>query len=77
MTIRIEYMGFFKIDGVPSGTPVSVEPDTTIENLLDRMLVKKESRTYMVPLVNRTRKPFNHILQDNDSLFLYFPVGGG
>jgi molybdopterin converting factor small subunit len=77
MTIRLEYMGFFKIDDVPSGSMVECEPGTTIGAMLDRLRVKQESRKYMVPLVNRVRQPFDHPLQDGESVFLYFPVGGG
>jgi len=77
MTIRLEYMGFFKIDGVPSGSELEFTPGTTIEALLDILHVKKESRKFMVPLVTRTRQPFEYQLNDGESLFLYFPVGGG
>jgi hypothetical protein len=77
MNIHLEYMGFFKIDGVPSGSEVECSPGTTIDALLDRLLVKKESRKFMVPLVNRVRQAFEHQLQDGESIFLYFPVGGG
>ena len=77
MNIRLEYMGFFKIDGVPSGSVVEFAPGTTIDALLDRLLVKQESRKFMVPLVNRVRQPFDHPLADGESIFLYFPVGGG
>ena len=77
MTIRIEYMGFFKIDGTPNGSDLQAEAGTTVDALLDRLAVKRDHRKYLVPLVNRERKTFDHELQDGDVLFLYFPVGGG
>lgn len=77
MQITIEYMGFFRIDGVPSNSVVEVEPDTTVSELLDRLDVKPEHRTYIRPIVNQTRRSFEYTLQDKDHLFLYFPIGGG
>jgi molybdopterin converting factor small subunit len=77
MNIHLEYMGFFKIDGVPSGSEVECVPGTTISAMLDRLRVKQQSREFMVPLVNRVRQPFDHPLQDGETVFLYFPVGGG
>ena len=77
MTVCLEYMGFFKIEGVPSGTALTMAPDTTVEALLDRLAVKQSHRKYLVPLVNRERKAFDFRLRDGDVLFLYFPVGGG
>ncbi len=77
MTIRLEYMGFFKIENAPSNSTVEVPSQTTVDAFLDRLLVKKDARKFMVPLINRERKPFDYVLNDGDSLFLYFPVGGG
>ena len=77
MKIIIEYMGFFKIKDVPSKSEIEVDPDTSIEELLDRLEVKKEHRKFLVPLVQRQRKTLDYQLQDGDDLFLYYPVGGG
>lgn len=77
MKILIEYMGFFKIKDVPSKSEIEVEPDTSIEELLDQLDVKKEHRKYLTPLVQRKRQKLDYQLQDGDQLFLYYPVGGG
>lgn len=77
MKITIEYMGFFKIENVPSRSELEIEPGTTVTDLLDDLQVKKESRRYMIPLINRQRRGFETPLGDGDHLFLYFPVGGG
>ncbi|HDQ14521.1 MAG TPA: hypothetical protein ENN41_06880 [Sediminispirochaeta sp.] len=77
MKITIEYMGFFSIKDVPSNSELEIERRTTISTLLDDLGVKKEHRKYLVPLVDRQRKDFDYPLQDGQSLFLYFPVGGG
>ncbi len=77
MNITLEYMGFFRVEDVPSGSTVEVEEGSTIDQLLDRLGVEKAHRTYLRPLVQQERKSFDYILQDGDSLFLYFPVGGG
>jgi len=77
MTITLEYMGFFKIEDVPSRTRIEIDTGSTVESLLDGLHVKKEHRAHMVPLINRQRRTFDSILQDGDNLFLYFPVGGG
>ena len=77
MKVTIEYMGFFKIEDVPSRSELEVEGGTTVTDLLDHLQVKKESRKYMIPLINRQRRGFETALGDGDHLFLYFPVGGG
>lgn len=75
--VTIEYMGFFHIEGVPSNTVLDLPEGLTVDQLLDRLEVKAQDRTYLVPLINRQRKTLATQLQDGDSLFLYYPVGGG
>ena len=77
MQITIEYMGFFRIEGVPNNSKLEIEPATTVTQLLDQLQVKPEHRTYLKPIVNRERRSFDYPLQDGDNLFLYFPIGGG
>ena len=77
MKVTIEYMGFFKIENVPSRTVLETKQNTTVGELLDTLQVKKEHRNHMVPLINRKRRTFDTPLADGDKLFLYFPVGGG
>ena len=77
MTIRLEYMGFFRIEHVPSGSEIKVSEGTCIDDLLDELGVQRQHRTYMRPIVRSERKPFTYQLQEGDDLFLYFPVGGG
>ncbi len=77
MKITIEYMGFFRIEDVPSNSTIEVEPHTTVSGLLDNLKVKPEHRTYIRPIVNREKKSFEYTLQEGDNLFLYFPIGGG
>ncbi len=75
--VTIEYMGFFQIEGVPSNTVLEIPEGLTVDQLLDRLEVKKQDRTYLVPLINRQRKTLSTQLCHGDSLFLYYPVGGG
>ncbi len=77
MHITIEYMGFFRIEGVPSNSTIEVQPGLTITQLLDTLKVKPEHRTYIRPIVNRKKESFDYTLKDGDNLFLYFPIGGG
>ena len=75
--VTIEYMGFLQIAGVPNNSELDLPEGLTVEELLDRIDVKEKDRTYLVPLVNRKRRNLVTELQDGDSLFLYYPVGGG
>ncbi len=75
--VTIEYMGFFRIEGVANNSTLDVPEGLSVEELLDRLEVKQEDRTYLVPIINRQRKRLSAQLQDGDSLFLYYPVGGG
>ena len=75
--VTIEYMGFFRIEEVPNNSEIDIPEHTTVEELLDRLGVKEQDRTYLVPLVNRQRKGFGTEIEDGDSIFLYYPVGGG
>ncbi len=77
MHITIEYMGFFRIEGVPNNSTLDIETGITVSQLLDQLKVKPEHRTYLKPIVNREKQSFDYTLQDGDNLFLYFPIGGG
>jgi len=77
MQVTIEYLGFFHINNVASGSRIETAPGSTVEEILDKLKVKPEDRTYMIPLINRQRNSFDTPLHDGDTLFLYFPVGGG
>jgi len=77
MKVTIEYMGFLDIPGTPNRSEVALPEEQTVQALLDKIGVKEQDRTFLVPIVNRKRKDFATKLQDGDSLFLYYPVGGG
>lgn len=77
MQVKIEYIGFIHIEGVPSNTTLDLPDGTTVDELLDRFEFKENERTYLIPVINRERKSRTTELEDGDSLFLYYPVGGG
>ncbi len=77
MKVTIEYMGFLDIPGTPNRSEVEVPEEHTVQALLDKIGVKEQDRTFLVPIVNKKRKDFATKLEDGDSLFLYYPVGGG
>lgn len=77
MKVKIEYIGFIHIEGVPSNTTLDLPEEMTVDELLDRFEFKERDRTYLIPIINRERKARTTKLHDGDSLFLYYPVGGG
>lgn len=77
MKVTIEYIGFIKIDGVPSNSVIELPGGITVDQLLDRFGMSQQDRTYLIPIINRQRKSRETVLADGDSLFLYYPVGGG
>ena len=77
MRIKLTYVGYLKLEGAENGSVLEVGDSLCIADLLDGFRMKREHQRYVVPLVNGVRANWSTLLQPEDSLFLYLPVGGG
>jgi sulfur carrier protein ThiS len=66
-----------RMDNVKNGDFVEIEAGASIGALLARCNVKGEQQKYVQVLVNGEKKRLSHILQENDELKLFLPIGGG
>ena len=51
--------------------------DTTIRTLLQQIGFKEEEILHLIPIVNGNRTDHDHLLQDNDDIWITLPIGGG
>ncbi len=77
MKISITFVAILKIEGVKNGSHLEIEQDTSIDDLLTKYNISKEHQRYIIPFVNREQKKISYVLQENDALKLFLPVGGG
>jgi len=77
MKIKIEYIGFLKLEGVKSGSVLEFPEGISAAGVLDSLGLTGSYRKYIIPIVNKERSPQERVLKDGDSLFIYLPVGGG
>ncbi len=77
MRVTVEFAATLKVEGVESGGTVDLEEGATVQTLLDRLGLEPHHHPYVVPLVNRSKVRFGHVLGDGDHVYLLLPVGGG
>ena len=77
MKITLSFVGYIQLEGVQNNSTVDIENSTSIDDLLETYGVKKEHKRFIVPVVNGSKKDSSYVLEPDDSLFLYVPLGGG
>lgn len=77
MKIHVTYAAVLKIEHVVSGSPMEIEPGTTIAEFLSLCSVQERYHRSIIPVVNGESRRLDYTLQEGDSLNLLLPVGGG
>ncbi len=77
MKIDIEFGALLNIEGMESGSYIEIMEGTTIADLLTKYNIKEEHQQYIILSVNGEQKRLSYVLQEDDSLSLYLPIGGG
>lgn len=77
MQIKVSFVGYLKVDGVQSGSRIAVDDGTTVADLLAKFRVSPQHQRFVVPVVNGREQRRSYVLQADDELSLFLPVGGG
>jgi len=77
MNIKINHTAHLKLKGIEPGQTASLEPGTSVADLLRSAGVQESHLQFVTPYVNGKEVRIHHVLQDNDELKLFLPVGGG
>jgi sulfur carrier protein ThiS len=77
MKVKVNHSAVLKLDGVSSGSYLDVLKGTTVSDLLSKCNVKEQHKRYILIFVNGKRREPSHVLQDDEQLSLYLPIGGG
>ncbi len=77
MTVKIGFVGYLDVRGIRNNSEIELAENTSIEDVLARCGIKPQHRGYIVPYVNGEKQMLSYPLQDEDSLYLFLPVGGG
>ncbi len=75
--IQVKYVGKSDVFGLENGAMLRVEEGTTIADVLDSAKVKKAFHKLVVPRVNGDHRSISYVLQANDELNFFLPIGGG
>jgi sulfur carrier protein ThiS len=75
--IQIKYVGKSDVFGLENGTVLQVVEGTTIGDVLATVNVQKAFHKLVVPQVNGKHQSITYVLQANDELDFFLPIGGG
>jgi sulfur carrier protein ThiS len=75
--IQIKYVGKSEVFGLENGELLQIEEGTTISDVLDVAKVQKAFHKLVVPQVNGEHQKITYVLQANDELDFFLPIGGG
>ncbi len=77
MKVRVKYSAHLNINGLDNGAAVDITSGTTVSDLLSSYRVRDDHKKFITAAVNGEKKSLSYTLNDNDTLFLLLPVGGG
>lgn len=77
MKIKIEFTSHLQLIGITNHSFVEMDGPKTISQFLTECKINPEHLKYIITTVNKSQVDLSYILQNNDELLLYLPVGGG
>ena len=77
MKIRIEYTAHLYLKGVKNNSWIEIDKPMSVSQFLINHNINLQQQKFIIPTVNMKQEKLSYILQENDELFLYLPVGGG
>jgi sulfur carrier protein ThiS len=75
--ITVSFAGTIYIEKLERGGKVQVKNGTSIFVFLLEKGLNEQHLKLIIPVVNGDEKPLSYILQHNDKLNIFMPVGGG
>jgi hypothetical protein len=77
INIRLSYTGVIDIKNVSNSSIIKIYTDSSIDEVLSMLGIRKGHKKYIISMVNDEKQKSTYILQDNDHLSLFLPIGGG
>ena len=77
INVKISFTGVIDIKNISDGSVIQIEKNSTIDNILDKLCIRKEHKKYLITIINGDKKRASYILQNKDHLSLFLLVGGG
>jgi sulfur carrier protein ThiS len=77
ISIKLSFTGVIDIKNASNDSVLQIDTDTTIGDVLSILGIRREHKKYIISMVNDKKQKTIYILQDNDHLSLFLPVGGG
>ena len=77
ISIKLSFTGVIDIKNASNDSVLQIDTDTTIGDVLSILGIRREHKKYIISMVNDKKQKSIYILQDNDHLSLFLPVGGG
>ena len=77
MKVKIEFVAYLNLKNIENKSWIELENPISITNFLESQGIKPAQQKYIIPTVNKCPVKHDYVLQNEDELFLYLPVGGG
>ncbi len=77
MNIKLSFVGYLELKGVTSGERIQVVEPISVADLLTGYKISKKHQRHIIPIVNGEEERLSYVLQEDDELTLFLPVGGG
>lgn len=77
MKFKIEFTAHLYLKGIQNNSWVEIDSPISVSQFLTNYKINDHQQKFIIPTINKKQENLSYVLQDNDELFLYLPVGGG
>ena len=77
INITVHFTGLVDVKNITSGSSVSIPAGTNVSGLLSILDIMEQHKRYLIVMINEKKETLFYILQNNDVVKLFLPVGGG
>ena len=75
--IHLSYTGVIDIKNASNNSVLQIDAGSTIGDVLTILGIRREHKKYIISMVNDEKQKAVYVLQNNDHLSLFLPIGGG
>jgi sulfur carrier protein ThiS len=75
--IKLSFTGVIDIKNFSNNSILQINEGSTVGDVLSIIGIRKEHKKYIIAIVNDEKEKAVYVLQNNDHLSLFLPVGGG
>jgi sulfur carrier protein ThiS len=77
VSITLRHSPVLKLEAVGQGGRVEVPAGTSVSALLERLGIRSDHHRYILVYANGRKQGLDYLLQHEDAVQLFLPIGGG